>query len=175
MKKFFPVCSAVLSGAVTAVIGVVMNAFLIPKIEMNTGGIRCFDMNFGYNYETASEFLRLTGEEGRRIYLGYQLPLDFIYPVAYTLLFISLIVILTKKKSPLIVLPCALALTDYTENILTEIMLRSAALSSSVVSAASAVTAAKTLLMYATILIVVFLIIRAIVKKFRKSEEKKEQ
>ena len=54
-------------------------------------------------------------------------------------------------------------------------MLRSAALSPSVVSAASAVTAAKTLLMYTTVLIVVFLIIRAIVKKFRKPEEKKEQ
>ncbi|MBR5772305.1 MAG: hypothetical protein IKY00_03735, partial [Clostridia bacterium] len=133
MKKkkisFFPGITAIVSGVGTAAICVIMNIILIPQIEANTGGIRCFDMNPGYNFEQASEFLRLIGDEGRHIYLGYQLPLDFIYPVFYTLFFVSLIVLLTKRKSPLLVLPAVLAVSDYCENILSEIMLRADSLS----------------------------------------------
>ena len=163
--SFFPGVTAIIAGIGTAVIGAIMNIILIPQIEANTGGIRCFDMNPGYNYEQASEFLRLIGDEGRHIYLGYQLPMDFIYPVFYTLLFVSLIVLLTKKKSPLLVLPLLLAVSDYGENILSEIMLRADSLSRPLVTAASALTLIKTLLMYVTILAVVILIVIAAVKK----------
>ena len=51
--------AVILSGALTALISLVMNLVLIPKIEESTNGIRCFDMNFAYSFETAKEFLAL--------------------------------------------------------------------------------------------------------------------
>ena len=172
MKKLFPGVTAVVSGAVTAAIGTVMNAFLIPRIEQNTGGIRCFDMNFGYTCEEAQRFLSLAGEEGRRVYLSMQLPLDFVYPLAYALFFVSLFVILTKKKTKLAALPIALAAADYAENILVEAMLRSSPLSSAVVSAASVFTVIKTVLLYTVIIITLALVVRAAVRaKKAKREE----
>jgi hypothetical protein len=167
-SRFFPKYTAIVSGIGTAVIGVIMNLFLIPAIESNTGGIRCFDMNPGYDYETAKAFLELTGERGKELYLGYQLPLDFVYPVFYTVLFISLLVLLIGKKSALIALPCTLAVFDYAENILTEIMLRSESLSLTTVKIASAVTLIKTVLMYLVFLILFILIIKWVVLLIRK-------
>ena len=64
---FFPKYTAIVSGVLTAVTGIIMNLILIPGIEANTNGIRCFDMNPGYNYETAKEFIALTGESGKEI------------------------------------------------------------------------------------------------------------
>ena len=46
-KSFFPKYTAVICGVLTAAICGVMNLFLIPATEANTGGIRCFDMNIG--------------------------------------------------------------------------------------------------------------------------------
>ena len=74
-----------ISGGLTAAICLVMNLALIPMIEKNTAGLRCFDMNsFGYTFEQAKQFLTLLDDHARSIYLHVQLPLDFFYPVAYT-------------------------------------------------------------------------------------------
>lgn len=168
---FFPKYTAIISGVLTVAILGVMNLFLIPETEANTGGIRCFDLNFGYDYSTASEFLRLTGSHGRDVYLNYQLPLDFIFPVIYTVFFISLIYILKKSFSPLAFLPVVLAAADYTENIFLEIMLRSSVLSETTVRLASAATVTKTILMYLVILAVASLIIGKAAAKLKSRKE----
>ena len=159
--------TAVIGGIGTAVIGIIMNLILIPRIEADTAGIRCFDMNIGYDYQTASEFLTLLGERGRHFYLDYQLPLDFVFPVVYTLFFISLIFLLRKSFSPLVFIPVALAATDLTENILSEIMLRNPVLSETTVKIASAVTVAKTILMCLVFLILIIMIVRKAAEKLK--------
>lgn len=166
-KRVFPKYTAIVSGVLTVAISGVMNLFLISAIEANTGGIRCFDMNIGYDYQTASEFLTLLGERGRHFYLDYQLPLDFVFPVVYTLFFISLIFLLRKSFSPLVFIPVALAATDLTENILSEIMLRNPVLSETTVKIASAVTVAKTILMCLVFLILIIMIVRKAAEKLK--------
>ena len=157
----------IISGAVTAVICGVMNFYLIPAIESTTEGIRCFDMNFGYSYDDAVKFLSLISETGRNTYLRIQLPLDFVYPVAYCVFFSLLIVTLMKKKSALILLPAVLAVTDYCENICTVIMLKSSAPSRQLVSFASTVTQVKTVLMYVCFILIAILIIYGIINKIK--------
>ncbi len=166
-KSFFPKYTAIICGVLTAAICGVMNLFLIPATEANTSGIRCFDMNIGYDYQTAREFLRLIGERGRHIYLDYLLPLDFIFPVVYTLFFISLIFVLKKTFSPLMFLPLALAAADYTENVFSEIMLRSAVLPEATVKIACASTIVKTGLMYLVILLILVMAAATAAKKLK--------
>lgn len=173
-KSFFPDGTAVIGGVLTAVICGVMNFILIPKIETSTQGIRCFDMNFGYSYETAQKFLSLIGDEGRIIYLNRQLPLDFVYPVFYTLFFISLIYILAgRKKKPLLPFLPAVCLpaTDYIENIMSIIMLRSGIPSKSFALISSCVTSVKTVLMYITGLIIAVMLLINIVRAIKRRKE----
>ncbi|MCR5041445.1 MAG: hypothetical protein K6C36_05010 [Clostridia bacterium] len=160
------------SGCATAVICLVMNLWLIPAIEKNTGGIRCFDMqSFGYTRETALRFLELIGDDGRSIYLRAQLPLDFIYPVCYTSFFSLLLVRLQKRATPLLALPILLAVSDYAENVCSIIMLRAMTVGEATAAFASACTVAKTALMYATILVIVVLALVRAVKKRRAGKQ----
>lgn len=151
--------AVIISGAVTAVISLIMNLILIPKIELSTNGIRCFDMNFGYSYETAKNFLSYLSESSRNIYLNIQLPLDFIYPIAYCIFFCFLIIRLTKKVNVLLAFPLLLAVFDYAENITTIVILKSAELSESLAKLGSAFTSVKTILMYAVFLEILICII----------------
>ena len=174
MKKLYEFASGkagklalVISGAVTAVICVVMNFVLIPQIEASTGGIRCFDMNFAYSYETAVKFLSLIGDDARRVYLTQQLPLDFVYPLAYLIFFSLLIIRLGKRVSPFCALPVMLCASDYCENILTVIILKSGEPSRALIQCASIVTSVKTVLMYTVFLVVIVLIIRYFLAKKR--------
>ena len=155
--------TALISGILTAAICAVMNFVLIPIIESTTGGIRCFDMNFGYDYEDAVRFLELLSDEGRRVYLHIQLPLDFIYPIVYCVFFISVIVLLTGKKG--VILPVTLAVSDYIENILSIVMLRSDNIGYSITTFASTVTVIKTVLMYSCFTVIAALIIRYLIKR----------
>jgi len=157
------------SGAVTAVICVIMNFALIPMIEASTNGIRCFDMqSLGYSFDTAKQFLSLLSEESRNIYLHVQLPLDFIYPVAYTAFFMTALKALSCKKLPLVV-PGALALFDYAENVCSVVMLKSMDVSEGLAKFASFATVTKSLLMTLTFaLLIVFLFIRASQKARKK-------
>ena len=157
------------SGALTAVICLVMNLVLIPMIEAGTNGIRCFDMqSTGYTYETAKEFLALIGNNGRSVYLHWQLPLDFFYPVAYTAFFMLALKKLSGKAWPLIV-PGALAAFDYAENVCSIIMLKNMSVTESMAKLASTFTVIKSGLMTITfILLAVFLIIWIIKKRKQK-------
>ena len=136
------------STILTAVICAIMNLWLLPTIEATTEGIRCFDMNFGYDYATAQRFLALLSPAGRALYLHAQLPLDFVYPLAYGCCFCGLFFYLTGRFSALQLLPPLLMAFDYAENVCSVVMLRSASLSPGLVAAASALTVVKTLLLY---------------------------
>ena len=149
----------VISGAVTAAISLIMNVILIPKIEASTNGIRCFDMNFGYSFETAKSFLSYLSEEGRNIYLNIQLPLDFIYPIAYCIFFCLVIIRLTKKVNVLLAFPLLLTVFDYAENITTIVIVKSAELSETLARLGSAFTSIKTLLMYAVFIEILICIV----------------
>ncbi len=41
------ITAVIICGALTAVICGVMNLYLIPAVESEAGGLRCFDMRFG--------------------------------------------------------------------------------------------------------------------------------
>ena len=155
-----------ISGGLTAAICLVMNFILIPMIEKNTAGLRCFDMNsFGYTFEQAKQFLSLLDNDARNLYLHVQLPLDFFYPVAYTAFFMLALRALRGKASPLLALPGALAVSDYIENICTIKMLREMEVTPELAKFASAVTVTKSVLMYVTILLIVVLFIMWLVKR----------
>ena len=154
------------SGALTAAICLVMNLVLIPMIEAGTNGIRCFDMqSTGYTYETAKEFLALLGDNGRSVYLHWQLPLDFFYPVAYTAFFMPALKKLSGKTWPLTV-PGALAAFDYAENVCSIIMLKNMDVTEGLAKLASTFTVIKSGLMTLTfILLAVFFVIWLVKKK----------
>lgn len=159
----------IISGALTALICAAMNFVLIPKIEETTNGIRCFDMNFGYSPADAQSFLESISKISRHIYLCFQLPLDFIYPICYCMFFVLLITVLSKKKTKLVIVPLILALFDYTENIFTVVFLNKTITNTNIFYVSSTVTAIKTVLMYICFLIIIVLIIKKIISK------KKEQ
>lgn len=53
----------------------------LADIERITG-VRAFDMRpTGYSYADALAFISALGEEGRRVYLMRQIPLDTLYPI----------------------------------------------------------------------------------------------
>ena len=154
------------SGALTAAICLVMNLVLIPMIEAGANGIRCFDMqSTGYTYETAKQFLSLIGNNGRSVYLHWQLPLDFVYPVAYTAFFMLALKKLSGRNWPLIV-PGALAAFDYAENVCSVIMLKEMDVTEGLAKLASAFTVVKSGLMIVTfVLLAVFFILWIFKKK----------
>lgn len=159
-----------ISGAGTALICLIMNFILIPEIESSTNGIRCFDMNFAYSYETAKKFLSLLSQEGRNVYLNVQLPLDFIYPIFYCVFF-SLLIIKLCGKISFCTFPLLLAVLDYAENVCTIIMLKAETLSPAIVSFASKITTLKTILLYLLILNFIILIIKRIIVKKKSSND----
>ena len=144
------------TGILTVIITGIMDFILFPIIEKNTEGIKAFDMNsFGYSYEQAEKFLELIGERGRNVYLKIQLPLDFVYPVIYTVFFETLITALSKKITPLLGIPAALFCFDYAENICSVVMLRDMKTTKALARTASTFTLIKSLLMYTTFLIII--------------------
>ncbi len=159
------------SAAGTLIICAIMNFYLIPLIEESTCGIRCFDMNFAYSFESAKLFLSLISERGMDTYLHIQLPLDFIYPLVYTIFFAFLITKLTRQITILSFLPCFLAVLDYTENICTIIMLKSASSSETLASIGSIVTSVKTTIMYLIFVIIIACFVYYLVMKKRSQKE----
>lgn len=164
MKKQLRI-ALIVSGALTAAICAVMNFMLIPQIETAAGGLRCFDMRFGYGSEEAKAFLYTLSAQGRDVYLHRQLPLDFIYPLAYGAFFMLAFYALQKRKTPLLALPALLAAADYVENICILLMLRATEPAKALVAAGSAATVTKTVLMYLCFAVLLALLVRAAVEK----------
>ncbi|MGN1444062.1 MAG: hypothetical protein ACI4XE_09470 [Acutalibacteraceae bacterium] len=142
----------------------VMNFIFIPEIESGTGGLRAFDMTFGYTYQQAKQFVSLLSPQGLDVYLHKQLPLDFLYPIVYSVFFISVFKKLKVKNKALLVLSALLFVSDYCENIFSVIML-TRSFSQAVSTFACAVTILKTLAMYLIFVVIIVLIILRLVRK----------
>lgn len=154
----------IISGVLTLTICMVMNFIFISEIESGTGGLRAFDMTFGYTYQQAKQFVSLLSPQGLDVYLHKQLPLDFLYPIVYSVFFISVFKKLKVKNKALFVLPALLFVSDYCENIFSVIML-TRSFSQAVSTFACAVTILKTLAMYLIFVVIIILIILRLVKK----------
>lgn len=158
VKPIFLILDAVLCGIMLGI----MDFSLFPKIEASTLPIKAFDLQpFGYTYDTALAFIKRLSENGKSIYLSLQLPLDFIFPILYTFLFIALFIKLRDKGHKFIIFPLGLFLCDYAENVCTALMLKSgASFSSALAVFGGTASALKSVLMYICgILVIVFLIL----------------
>lgn len=133
----------------TLVICLVMNLVLIPAIEAGDAPMRCFDMcTTGYTPQDAHAFVNWLSPDALHAYLHVQLPLDFFYPICYTVMFVLLWIALHGKPNWMLALPAALCVADYVENSLVIVMLRHPDFSNAVVRVASWATMIKTALMY---------------------------
>lgn len=109
----------------TTVIYTLMLTITIPKLMTFSGGKKIIDMMpGGYNTSFVVDLLGALGEEGRSFYLTRQLPLDFIYPVAfavtYALIFVFFLRKINRHDSPwkfIALLPVIAGVADYLENI----------------------------------------------------------
>ena len=102
-----------------------MLLYTIPQVERYAQGMKLFDLSpTGYSYEYALELLGALDLNGRSLYLYRQLPLDFIYPLLFS---VSCCFVLSwlfaKSLTPnsklfyLCFVPVAAGLFDYLENI----------------------------------------------------------
>lgn len=100
--------------------------YTIPVVEAYSNGKKLFDLSpGGYSYEYAKELLAVLGEDGRKLYLYNQLPLDFLYPGLFAIscsLLLSWLFLKIKETNSrlfyLCLIPVAAGLFDYAENIL---------------------------------------------------------
>lgn len=160
-KKEILIISAIFTLGICAV----MNFWLIPAIQNAADGMTIFDMcSLGYKFETAKLFVSSLSAEGLNTYLHRQLPLDFVYPVVYTVFFVTALITLAPKKKILLVFPALLMISDYTENILTIKMLTTD-FKSGLASFASCVTTTKSMLMYLIFVIIIVLFVIYLVKR----------
>jgi len=161
----------IITGIATVSICLAMNVFIIPKIE--AGGDRIFDMRtLGYSVDEAKAFVKSLDQERTNIYLNVQLPLDFVFPVFYTIFFSLLWIALTKNKKLLFLTPL-LAVFDYLENSFSIVMLKNHDFSPTIAKLGSVSTIIKNVLMYVIILALLVAIIVKVVKtvKAKKTNE----
>lgn len=105
------------------------NAFFFPWAEKKLAGFggpgtKVLDLHFGFRPEEAYQFLEKIGPEGRALYGLIELTADMIYPILYSLLLGTLLVLVWRRILPensrrlrLGLIPLVAALFDYLENI----------------------------------------------------------
>jgi hypothetical protein len=138
----------------------------IPAIQNKADGMKIFDLMFvGYSPQYVASFLDTIGEEGRKLYLMHQIPLDLIYPglMAVTgALFIALFSnTINRRLGVIMFVPIFGAVFDYLENIMVAVMLYSFPnIPEPIVTIASISTIFKTILdtLYLVSLMVLFVI-----------------
>ena len=159
----------IVSGALTAGICLVMNLWLIPAIEGHAGGLRVFDMrSFGYTPAEGRAFLTALDAEGTALYLTRQLPLDFLYPAAYTAFFVLLLRRLFAGRTLLCLSPLLLTSADLTENVCSILLLRQGNGSDLLLGVASTATLIKSVLMAAVFLLLLVGIVRSFLRRTHK-------
>lgn len=97
----------------------------IPSIESYAPEMKIFDLSpSGYTYDYAIKLLSALGHDGRKEYLSRQLPLDFIYPLLFSISSFLMLAWLFLKKSDkdsrifyLCFVPIVAGIFDYLENI----------------------------------------------------------
>lgn len=110
---------------ITNVIYMIMLFYSLPKVGGYASDLVLFDMSpSGYSYSIAINLLNELGPKGRDLYLSLQLPLDFIYPMLFSITYSLLILWLVKRFNLnwsgflwVAILPIAAGLFDYAENV----------------------------------------------------------
>ncbi|WP_292364221.1 MULTISPECIES: hypothetical protein [unclassified Methanoculleus] len=109
-----------------AVSAVLVNGrpFGLARLAEITGGAGILDMEFTYTPVQAYAMLAALGDAGREFYLTRIVPLDLVFPLAYTLFFAVTITWLLSRRLPegspwmrLNVVPLIAGAADYGENI----------------------------------------------------------
>lgn len=109
----------------TNLVYAIMLVITIPKTMTFSNGIKLLDMMpGGYNSEYINTLLETLGENGRKVYLYNQIPVDMIYPflfaISYCLLMAYFLKKMNKLGSPffyLCFLPVIAGIADYLENL----------------------------------------------------------
>ena len=163
----------IIFSAVTIAIMAAMNLYLIPKITFDAKYYGCtiLDMNpAGYSRSYVERLLAVLSDNQLKLYKNVQLPLDMIYPLAYGGMFLTIILKLSGKSS-LLAAPILLMAADYTENVLSLVILnKQSGVSDAVINICSTATVLKTALMYASSAIALILFIIWIVRRVRKQK-----
>ena len=130
----------------------VMLFYTIPAVQSFSPEMKVFDLlPAGYSHDYAMKLLTSLGDEGRETYLYKQLPLDFIYPVLFSISSFLLLAWLFSKRSKddsniyyLCFVPVFAGLFDYLENIIVIAMVYSYPdISQNMVALSSAATIVK--------------------------------
>ena len=110
---------------VTQIVYGIILGFTIPMVTEYSSGMKLLDtMPMGYNSAYVERLLNILGEEGRRLYLSYQIPVDMVYPglfaVAHSLLLMGIFrknFWLHGKVRYFVLVPIFAGAFDYLENI----------------------------------------------------------
>lgn len=97
----------------------------IPKTMQYANGMKLLDMMpMGYDYAYINALFEALGEQGRQVYLYYQIPVDMVYPFLFAISYCLTIGYFLKKLnklntvfSYLCLLPLIAGIADYFENI----------------------------------------------------------
>ncbi len=109
----------------TNIVYAIMLFVTIPKTMAYSGGLKLMDMMpQGYDMTYVNGLLSALGDEGRKVYLLNQIPIDMIYPflfgITYALLIGYFLNKLNKLNTPffyLCLVPLIAGIADYLENI----------------------------------------------------------
>lgn len=108
----------------TNVVYAVMLIVTIPKTMTFSNGLKLLDMMpLGYDLEYINTLFETLGDNGRKVYLTNQLPIDMIYPFLFGISYCLLIGYFLKKLNKLnsvffylCFLPVIAGIADYAEN-----------------------------------------------------------
>lgn len=108
----------------TNAVYVFMLTVTIPKTMEFSNGMKLLDMMpMGYDLNYVSELFKSLGENGQKVYLTNQIPVDMIYPLLFGLTYCLLLAFFLKKlnklNTPLIYIcfiPIIAGIADYFEN-----------------------------------------------------------
>lgn len=108
----------------TNAVYVFMLTVTIPKTMEFSNGMKLLDMMpMGYDLNYVNELFKSLGENGQKVYLTNQIPVDMIYPLLFGLTYCLLLAFFLKKlnklNTPLIYIcfiPIIAGIADYFEN-----------------------------------------------------------
>lgn len=105
--------------------------FGVSEMKEHTNGIGILDLEKYYTPQYAYEILDAQGEKGRNFYKNLLIRIDFLFPLAYSICWMSILIILFKKWLPieskwqkLSLLPIVAGLSDWIENVFILLMLK---------------------------------------------------
>ncbi len=108
----------------TNIIYIYMLMVTIPKTMEFSNGMKLLDMMpTGYDWNYVNDLFNTLGENGRKTYLTYQIPVDMFYPLLFGLSYCLIFAYFLKKLGKLntsfiyvCLLPIIGGITDYLEN-----------------------------------------------------------